>query len=131
MTPMTCPACSQPIEYSRSIFRPEFRCPKCGEAVIASPLYTRSIVLLSLVVGFVLTWQLGGPRECVFGIIPWRALFLYLPAGFLVLTVLVRIVPFLVRPTLVLAQSVAYLTTLDLKPAPKSGVEPKLSDSRG
>jgi len=66
------------------------------------------------VIGFVLTWQLGGPRDWVFGLIPWAALLLYLPVGFLILTVLVRTVLFLVRPTLVLRPPHAHMTTLNL-----------------
>lgn len=75
-----------------------------------SPLYLRSIVLISFIAGFVFTWQLGGP---------WAALLLYLPVGFLGLRVLIRIVPFLIHPPLVLRRSTTYLTTLDLTHAPK------------
>jgi DNA-directed RNA polymerase subunit RPC12/RpoP len=119
MASVVCPACSRPFEYSRAIFRPDFRCPHCGEAVVLSRLYTRSLLLLSLLIGFVLTWQLGGPRECVFGIIPLPALLLYFPVGFLILMVLIRTVPFLIRPNLVLRRSTTYLTTLNLTAAPK------------
>ena len=74
-----------------------------------SLLYLRSLVLLSVLIGFVLTWQLGGP---------WAILLLYLPVGFVVLTVLVRIVPLIVHPPLVLRRSTNYLTTLDLTHSP-------------
>lgn len=84
-----------------------------------SPFYLRSLALLSFLIGFVLTWQLGGPRDWVFSIVPWAALLLYLPIGFLVLTGLIRIVPLLVRPPLVLRRSTNYLTTLDLTHAPE------------
>jgi hypothetical protein len=84
---------------------------------VPSPLYTRSLLLLSFLIGFILTWQLGGPRDCVFGLVPWSALLLYLPLGFLIFTILIRIVPFLARPNLVLRRSTKYLTTLDLTAA--------------
>ena len=96
------------------ILRPDFRCSHCGAALQLPVWQLRSLVLFSLVIGFVLTWQLGGPRDWVFGLIPWAALLLYLPVGFLILTVLVRTVPFLVRPTLVLRPPHAHMTTLNL-----------------
>lgn len=120
MASVACPSCSGTITRSstlvltRQILRSDFRCPHCGVALQFPVWYMRSLVLLGLVIGFVLTWQLGGPRDWVFGIIPWAALLLYLPVGFLVLTVLVRIVPVFARPALILRPPHAHMTTLNL-----------------
>src|SRR5438270_5365359 len=97
-----CPACSGALEISRSVFRSDFRCPHCGAALEVSVLYTRFIVLLSLILACPPAWEIGilGPRSCFFGI-PWGFYLFWLPLGFLILTVLVRIAPSLVRPTLV------------------------------
>jgi hypothetical protein len=81
-------------------------------------LYTSSIVLLSFLLGFALSWQIGGLRECVFGIVRWAALLFYLPVGFVLLTVLVRFVPYLVSPNLVVARRQDQITTLDLTGRP-------------
>jgi hypothetical protein len=51
-------------------------------------------------------------------------LLLHLPVGFLVLTVLVRIVPFPVRPTLVLRRPHAHMTTLNLEAGEKTDPRP-------
>src|SRR5271165_4182246 len=92
-----CPGCSTPIELSRSAFRLDFQCPHCDAALQVSPLYARSVVLLGFLVGYALAWEVGihGPRSCFFGV-PWGFYLLCVPFAFLVLTVLVRVVPYLV-----------------------------------
>ena len=117
---MVCPACSIAVEISRSIFRLDFRCPHCGATLKVSPLYTRLVVMLGVLLGYALAWEVGihGPRSC-FGI-PWGFYLLCLPFAFLVLTIVCRIAPFLVRPTLVPRQLFdSHLTTLNISPDPK------------
>jgi len=118
---VACPNCSCPVEVNRSVFRSDFRCPHCDAALRVSPGYLRWLGLLSLLLGVALAWEMGsrGPRNCLLGI-PWAVLLLYLPLAFLVLTLLVRIVPFLIKPTLVLRQPFdGHMTTLNLTPDPK------------
>ena len=121
MASVVCPSCSGTITRSstlaltRQILQPDFRCPHCGEALQVPVWYTRLLVVLSAVIGFVLSWQLIGP---------WAALLLYMPTGFLVGTVLVRVVPFLVRPTLVLRPPHAHMTTLNLAAVEKIDPRP-------
>jgi hypothetical protein len=113
---VACPSCSNPVKITRSIFR--FRCPHCDASLEVSALYTRSIVLLSVLLGYAFAWEIGtlGPRFC-FGV-PWGFLLFWAPIGFLVLTLLVRIAPFLVKPKLVLRRPNDG-TTLNLTSAPK------------
>lgn len=78
------------------------------------------LVLFSVVVGYALAWKVGtyGPRAC-FGI-PCFFYLLCIPIGFLVLSFLVRVVPFLVCPALVLRHPFeSHLTTMNLTPNPK------------
>ncbi len=118
---VACPACSSLVVVSRSIFRLDFQCPHCDAALKVSPLYTRLVVLLGFFLGYALAWKVGmlGPPSCFFGV-PWLFFLLCVPFAFLVLLPLVRIAPFLVRPTLVPRQSFeSHLTTLNLSPGPK------------
>jgi hypothetical protein len=117
---VSCPACTKPVKVSRSVFRLDFRCPHCGAKLKVSPLYGRLVVLLGVLLGYTLAWEVGihGPRAC-FGI-PWGFYLLCLPFAFLVLTLVCRIAPFLVRPTLVPRRPFeSHLTTLNLTPDPK------------
>lgn len=71
--------------------------------------------LISVLTGYALAWEIGirGPRLC--GIIPWGFLLLWMPIGFLVLMLLVRIAPYLVKPPFVLRRTFeGPFTTLNL-----------------
>ncbi len=109
-----CPSCSGAIAVSKSLFSLDLRCPTCSVALRVAKRYTRTLVILSLVVAFALSWQIGGLRECVFGIVPWAALIFYVPVGFLILIVLVRFAPLLVRPSLELRPKHEGITVLNL-----------------
>jgi hypothetical protein len=94
------------------MFRSDFRCPQCGVALGASALYARLLVLFSLLASVALVWGgVRGLQSCL--LIPAGFLALSLPIGLLVLTVLVRVAPFMVRPTLVMRQRYV-LTGLNL-----------------
>ncbi len=114
-----CPACSGSVEISRSIFRDDFRCPHCGVALGVSALYTRLLVLFSILLAVALVWGvvIRGVPSCLV-CLPTGFLVLGIPIGFLLLTLLVRIAPFLVKPTLVLRQHY-HLTSLNLTAKPK------------
>ena len=116
----TCPACSHPVEITRSIFRLDFRCPHCDSVLEVSRGYTRLIVLLGVLLGYALAWKIGilGPGSCFLGI-PWLFFLLWIPLGFLALTFLVRVAPLLVRPTLVLRRG-GHVTLLNLTLDPKN-----------
>jgi hypothetical protein len=115
-----CPACSIPIEVSRSIFRLDFQCPHCGTALRVSLLYTRVLGLISVLLGYALSWELTIPNlRYFFSGIPWAFYLLWMPIGFLVLVLLVRIAPFVVKPALVLRPPFdVYLTSLNLSSGP-------------
>jgi hypothetical protein len=111
---MTCPICSGRIEMFPSAFRQGFLCPHCHSALEVSPLYTRTLVLMSVFAGYVLAWKIGafGPRSEFFGI-PWAFFVLWAPLGFLVLMILARIAMFFVAPPLRLQRPDRF-TKLDL-----------------
>jgi hypothetical protein len=98
-----CPACSKAVVVSRLIFLPNFACPHCGAAIKFSLLYGRSLVILACLLGYALAWEVSRicPPAYLFGI-PALFLLLWIPIGYLTLTVLVRVVPFFIRPKLVL-----------------------------
>ncbi len=120
-----CPACSLAVTISRSVFRLDFHCPHCGAALKAAPIYLRILVLLSVLIGYVLAWGIGiyGPRAC-FGV-PWGFYLFWMPIGFLVLSLLVRVAPYVVCPPLVLRHPFdSHLTTMHLSSDPKDDHPP-------
>jgi hypothetical protein len=114
-----CPACSKTLEMSRLVFLPDFVCRHCGVVLKVSLLYLRSIVALSVLLGYALAWEANRilPPSYVFGI-PTPFLVLWAPIGYLSGVVLVRVVPFLVRPKLVMEWPSEF-TTLGLTSRPK------------
>jgi hypothetical protein len=123
---VACPACSVAIELSRSVFLLDFRCPHCGAELKVSPLYTRLVVLLGVLLGYALAWvaTMRGPRSC-FMDIPSYFYLLCLPVTFLILPFVCRIAPFLIRPTLVARHPFeSHLTTMNLSSDPKDDHPP-------
>jgi hypothetical protein len=114
-----CPACSKALEVSRLVFLPSFACRHCGVALKVSLPYLRSLVALSCLLGYALAWEASRifPPSYLFGI-PTLFLVLWAPIGFLSLSVLVRVVPFLIKPKLVLGWPSEF-TTLGLTSRPK------------
>jgi hypothetical protein len=80
-------------------------------ALKVSLLYLRSLVVLSVLLGYALAWEASRlfPPSYLFGI-PTLFLVLWVPIGYLSLIVLVRIVPFLVKPKLVLEWPSEFIT---------------------
>jgi hypothetical protein len=114
-----CPACSKALEVSRLVFLPNFACRHCGVVLKVSLLYLRSLGVLSVLLGYALAWEASRifPPFYLFGI-PTLFLVLWVPIGYLSLIVLVRVVPFLVRPKLVIEWPSEF-TTLGLTSRPK------------
>jgi hypothetical protein len=102
-----CPQCSRRMPFSKLIFREDFRCIQCQVPLHTSVLYSRVLVLLSAVLSLALLW--------IFGIRDLRLFLFYLPLGFLILTVVVRVAPFVVLPHLYVGKS-SVITKLDLSP---------------
>jgi hypothetical protein len=100
-----CPQCSGRVHISMLLFRKDSRCIRCRVPLHVSPAYSRALVLLSAFTSIVLLWELG--------IRDLRFFLFYLPVGFLVLTIMVRVAPFVVAPRLYVGKLTA-TTTLDL-----------------
>jgi uncharacterized paraquat-inducible protein A len=105
-----CPQCGRIMPLSKLIFREDFRCIRCQVPLYVSVTYSRVLVALSGLSGLVLLWVLG-IREL--------GLFLFcsplcLPLGVLVMTLMVRVAPFVVPPRLYLGKPPSAITKLDL-----------------
>jgi hypothetical protein len=111
-----CPSCRCLVAFDKSLFRGA-RCEECTSTLFVSATYIRALVLLSFAAAEALLWivnirkifysSLGVP----FGFL--ASVWLGFPVAFLILTVLVRTVPRLVAPTLVVRQW-STVTTLGL-----------------
>jgi len=113
---MRCPSCQHPI-VSDSIFRRSMHCPACNAKLMVSETYSRILVLISLFIAWGLLWVLN-VRSFFYALlcVPLgfsASLWLGFPMAFLVLWVLVRTLPRVVIPKIVLRHS-GTITTLDL-----------------
>lgn len=86
-----CPQCFGSINVSSAIFRRDFQCPHCGARLRTAPTYSRVLSVLSLLIAVGVLWVVRDRVDFI--------LFM-LPAWFLVLFVMVRVVPYLVPPRL-------------------------------
>lgn len=100
-----CPRCGGQIPASKLLFREDFHCVRCDAPLHVGVTYSRVLVLLSLLVSLAVLWATGA-RDV-------RLLLFYLPLGFLILTIVVRLAPFVVPPRLQLGKPTAF-TRLDL-----------------
>ena len=101
-----CPRCGGQIPVSKVVFREDLHCARCGVPLHVGVTYSRVLVLLSLLVSLAALW--------VTGIRDVRLLLFYLPLGFLILTVVVRLAPLVVPPGLQLGKPTTGITRLDL-----------------
>ncbi len=110
---VACPACTEAIGLSQTMFSSDFVCPHCNAALQVPTLYTRSIVLLAVLLGYVLAWKLAifGLKVC-FGL-PLGFFLFCIPLTLVFVASLLRVVPLLIRPRLVLKRP-NELTTLNL-----------------
>jgi hypothetical protein len=104
---LRCPSCQARIVTSKAIFYDNFRCVHCGKSMRVPARYGRTLVLISIVLGFVAVW-LSGVRDVM------RFCLFWVPAAFGVLTLLVRVAPHLMPPTLTIGGN-SQTTTLDLR----------------
>jgi hypothetical protein len=102
-----CPQCGRRMPLSKLLFREDFRCIRCQVPLYVSVAYSRVLVLLSALASLVLLWELG--------IRDLRLFLFYLPVGFLILTLMVRVAPFVVPPHLYVGKP-SVITKLDLSP---------------
>ena len=100
-----CPHCGARISISNLLFREDFHCNRCQTPLHVSVNYSRILVLLSALISFLLLWAAGIQYL-------WLLL-LSLPLGFLILTVVVRVVPLVVHPPLYVGKPSVF-TKLDL-----------------
>src|SRR5271166_6589570 len=114
---LRCPNCRQSFAFDKSIFR-SYRCRNCDAKLLVSQTYSRMLVLISLVISLTAMWLLNVRKlfypslGVPFGFL--ASLWLGLPVAFLILTVLVRTVPLVIPPKVVLRHWGA-VTTLDLQ----------------
>jgi uncharacterized paraquat-inducible protein A len=105
---VSCPQCGRRMPLSKLLFREEFQCIGCQVPLHVSVAYSRVLVLVSAFTSLVLLWA--------FGIRDIRLFFFYLPLGFFILTLMVRVAPFLVPPRLYVGKPPSAITKLDLSP---------------
>jgi uncharacterized paraquat-inducible protein A len=100
-----CPQCGGRIPVSKLIFREGFRCVRCETPLYVSGAYSRVLLLLSALASLAIFWLLG-VRDL--------RLFLFcIPLAFLILTLVVRVAPFVIRPRLYAGRP-SSITKLDL-----------------
>ena len=106
-TRLRCPSCHTRVAASKFVFREKgARCARCGNVLRVSSAYARGLVILSMMIGFLFLW-IAGVRN------PVRFCLFWTPAWLLILTVAVRVAPFLLPPTLVTREP-GHVTTLGL-----------------
>jgi hypothetical protein len=103
-----CPQCGRRMPPSKLIFREDFQCIGCQVPLYVSVTYSRVGVLLSAAISLALLWELG--------IRDLRLFFFFLPLAFFILTIIVRVAPFVVPPRLYAGKPPSVITKLDLFP---------------
>lgn len=103
---MRCPQCNLGMAFDRRVFLGDFLCEQCGAKVLVSEAYSRVLVAISMVVGFGLTWIANLPKLLMSDLGPLAGFLAAIALGSLlalaVLFVMVRMVPRLISPPLVL-----------------------------
>ncbi len=105
-TTIQCPRCLVSIVVPKSIYRTGGRCTECGTELRVSPTYERVLSALSMSAGVVLLWVVH---------VRVLAFFVFVvPMWLVVLSVMVRVVPYFVPPRLELRGSPEAVLTLGL-----------------
>ena len=110
-----CPQCGGRVALSKEVFREDFHCVRCEVPLHVSVWYCRFFVLLSLVMAVALLWGAG--------VTDLWTLVLFIPLAFVIMTILVRTVIFVVPPPLCVGtagRGFPTFTTLDLKAKSKT-----------
>jgi len=112
---MRCPACNLELAFDKRVFGYDFRCRRCGARLLVSGTYGRSIMLISMVLGFSMPWVMHLHSVLIPTLGPLAGFTAVLASGFLfafaVLFLIVRLAPRLISPRLVLQRnsSITYL----------------------
>jgi hypothetical protein len=77
---------------SKLLFRQDLQCSRCQTPLYVPANYSRALVLLSGLISLTLLWAVGIRNLWLF--------VLFLPLALPILTVVVRVVPFIVHPRL-------------------------------
>jgi hypothetical protein len=113
---MHCPNCHCKVVFELGLFRGT-RCKRCNSTILISSAYMRALMMLSLLIAWIFLWVFKVPTllspslGTVFGFLATAGS--GFPLAFLILTVLVRTVPHLIPPILVIRHP-STVTTLDL-----------------
>lgn len=103
---MRCPRCNLEMAFDKGVFGNDFHCPKCGSKLRVSEPYSRMLVFISIVLGFSLPWVAHVHKLLIPALGPLAGfiavLALGFPLAFAVLFLMVRVVPRLLSPPLVL-----------------------------
>ena len=103
---MQCPQCNLNITFDNRVFRGDFVCEQCGVKLRLSETYARTVVVMSILLGFGLEWFSPMPKWLMTTFGPLvgftAACALGFPISSGVLVLLVRLVPRIVSPSLVL-----------------------------
>jgi len=113
---MRCPSCQSEVAFQKELFR-GMACKQCGSTLLVSVTYTRVLIVVALLSTEALLW-VGHVRNLFYPSlgVPFGFLasaLLGFPIAFLVLTVMVRTIPYCVPPVLVLRDPTP-VTTLGL-----------------
>ena len=100
-----CRQCNSILPTTRRTPERGLVCPQCGAGVKVSATYARTLIITSWLLGFSIPWQFIFHRcvLCAPQAFPKLigVLAMTFPAAFLILFILVRLVPFVVPPPLV------------------------------
>jgi len=113
---MCCPSCHCRVAFERGLLRGTC-CKRCNSTILISSAYIRGLMMLSLLVAWGLLWAARVPALLyptlgeVFGFL--AAASLGFPLAFVILTVMVRTMPYVVPPKLVVRDPTT-VTTLGL-----------------
>ena len=101
-----CPKCGLRSAFDNRVFRKGFLCEQCAAKLLVSETYTRILVVISIVLGFGLPWVVHLAKLLILVLGPLAgfiaALALGFPLAFAILFLMVRVVPRLISPPLVL-----------------------------
>ena len=106
---MRCPQCNLEMPFVKEVFSNHFHCPRCGAKLFVSETYGRLLMVISIVVGFSLPWVARLHKLLIPALGPLTGfiavLALSLPLAFVVLFFVLRVVPRLISPPLVLRRN--------------------------
>ena len=109
------------MAFAKGVFRKDFHCPRCGAGLFVSVGYGRTLMVVSLIIGFSLVWVVPISRWLIPVLGPLLGFTAVLASGFplafAVLFFMLRLVPLLLPPPLVLKRDDA-ITSLGLSSEP-------------